>query len=97
MGCKEMFLLKLEKPDGQPDSPWQVWVWQWVVFRGGWGQAGGGTLCGLAPGSQLWEMLQEMLSAGWVPSPLHWSTNLLSPEAGSATPTHSSPVSVTQT
>ena len=71
MGCKEMFLLKLEKPDGQPDSPWQVWVRQWVVLRGGQGQVGGGTLCGLAPGSRLWETLQEMLSARWVPPPLH--------------------------
>lgn len=96
MGCKEMFLLKLEKPDGQPLALAGVSLAEGSLKRWA-GPGGGGTLCGLAPGSQLWETLQEMPSALWVTPSLHWSTNLLSPEAGSAIPTHSSPISVTQT
>ena len=43
MGCKEMFLPKLEKPDEQPGPPWQAWIWQQGVLRGWQGQGGSGS------------------------------------------------------
>lgn len=46
MGCKEMFLSKLEKPDEQPGPPWQAWVWQQGVLRGWQGQGGSGSTQG---------------------------------------------------